>query len=247
MNADTRELTTAPVQAPADLSHEQAGHNIENVIIKGDLASLTPEQRARYYVAVCKSVGLNPLTQPFDYIKLNGRLQLYAKRDAADQLRKLHGINLQILSQDIDGDLLRVHVRAKDNNGREDEDLGVVQLPPNGEARANAILKAITKAKRRVTLSICGLGLLDETEVTDIPRSTKRAWTGDTDDQPAETITHAQAEELAELIAATDMRTPEFRLLSGAERISDVLACDYLRIKDALLQKRKARKQATAK
>jgi len=28
-----------------------------------------------------------------------------------------------------------------------------------GEARANAFLKAVTKAKRRVTLSICGLGL----------------------------------------------------------------------------------------
>jgi hypothetical protein len=31
------------------------------------------------------------------------------------------------------------------------------------------ILKAVTKAKRRVTLSICGLGFLDETEVDSIP------------------------------------------------------------------------------
>ena len=28
-------------------------------------------------------------------------------------------------------------------------------------------MKTITKAKRRVTLSICGLGMLDETEVAD--------------------------------------------------------------------------------
>ena len=34
-----------------------------------------------------------------------------------------------------------------------------------GEARANAILKCVTKAKRRVTLSLCGLGFLDEEEV----------------------------------------------------------------------------------
>ena len=33
----------------------------------------------------------------------------------------------------------------------------------------NAKLKAITKAKRRVTLSICGLGFLDETEIETIP------------------------------------------------------------------------------
>lgn len=30
---------------------------------------------------------------------------------------------------------------------------------------ANALMKAETKAKRRVTLSICGLGLLDESEI----------------------------------------------------------------------------------
>ena len=33
-----------------------------------------------------------------------------------------------------------------------------------GENRANAMMKAETKAKRRVTLSVCGLGMLDETE-----------------------------------------------------------------------------------
>jgi hypothetical protein len=38
-----------------------------------------------------------------------------------------------------------------------------------GEALANALMKAETKAKRRATLSICGLGFLDETEIEDIP------------------------------------------------------------------------------
>jgi hypothetical protein len=38
-----------------------------------------------------------------------------------------------------------------------------------GEARANAMMTAETKGKRRVTLSICGLGVLDETEVADLP------------------------------------------------------------------------------
>lgn len=54
--------------------------------------------------------------------------------------------------------------------------LGAVAFPATlkGEARANAELKCITKAKRRATLSICGLGWLDETEVEDIPASAKR-------------------------------------------------------------------------
>jgi hypothetical protein len=38
-----------------------------------------------------------------------------------------------------------------------------------GDALANALMKAETKSKRRVTLSICGLGMLDETEMETIP------------------------------------------------------------------------------
>jgi hypothetical protein len=40
-----------------------------------------------------------------------------------------------------------------------------------GDALANALMKAETKAKRRVTLSIAGLGWLDETELETIPQS----------------------------------------------------------------------------
>jgi hypothetical protein len=144
---------------------------MESVLIKGDLARLTPDERVTYYNAVCKSIGLNPLTQPLAYMNLQGRLQLYAKRDAADQLRRLRNVSVEILHQGLNEDLYSVHVQATDATGRKDEDLGVVPLPANvkGEFRANMILKAVTKAKRRVTLSICGLGFLDETEVDSIP------------------------------------------------------------------------------
>jgi hypothetical protein len=152
------------------------GDIIESVIAKGDLAKLTPDQRNTYYREVCRSIGLNPLTQPFEYITLNGKLRLYAKRDAADQLRKLNGISIEIVSQEKADGLLTIHVRAKDSAGRADEDLGSVAFPDTlkGEARANAILKCVTKAKRRVTLSISGLGFLDETEVEDMPAAARR-------------------------------------------------------------------------
>jgi len=147
----------------------QGGDIIEQVITKGDLAKLTPVERVTYYKSVCDSVGLNPLTRPLEFITLSGRLVLYARRDAADQLRKINGISLEVVSQKIDGDLLTVHVRARDKAGRTDEDFGVVSIAGlRGEARANATLKAVTKAKRRVTLSIAGLGFLDETEVDDV-------------------------------------------------------------------------------
>jgi hypothetical protein len=152
-----------------------ASEIVEDVVTKGDLSKLNSEQRTIYYRDLCASLGLTSLTQPFDWLVLNGKLQLYANRRCADQLRKINGISIAIISQDYKDGLLTFHVKAKDKTGREDEDLGVVSLPNtlSGEARANTILKAVTKAKRRVTLSISGLGFLDETEVEDIPAQAK--------------------------------------------------------------------------
>jgi hypothetical protein len=144
---------------------------LEQVVINGDLASLSEADRVKYYATVCSSLGLNPLTKPFDYIKLNGRLILYAKRDCADQLRAIHGVSIKVLSkEEDDSGLYIVSVAAVDKHGRHDEDVGAVNIAGlRGDNRANAIAKAMTKAKRRVTLSICGMGFLDETEVSDIP------------------------------------------------------------------------------
>lgn len=147
---------------------------LEQVLIQGDLAKLSPEQRTSYYMSVCQSVGLNHLTKPFDYIFLNGKLTLYAKRDCTDQLRKIHNVSIKISSRTLEGDIYSVTALATDKTGRTDESVGAVCLGKSfGETKANLIMKAETKAKRRVTLSICGLGLLDETEVVDIPEVTQ--------------------------------------------------------------------------
>jgi hypothetical protein len=169
---------------------------MEQVLIKGDLAKLSEHERVDYYNAVCKSLGLNPLTRPFDYITLNSRLQLYAKRDACDQLRKIQNISLKIISQDLNDGIYIVHVKARTPEGREDEDLGAVPLPDTvkGEFRANLILKAITKAKRRATLSICGLGFLDELEIDDIPEAMPRVKPGPPKRPPYEELDDGIAE-----------------------------------------------------
>jgi hypothetical protein len=60
---------------------------IERAVMVGDLAELNAAQRAEYYTAVCRSLGLNPLTKPFEFLTLNGKLRLYALRDCTDQLR----------------------------------------------------------------------------------------------------------------------------------------------------------------
>lgn len=153
---------------------------LEKVVVTGDLSKLTPKERLSYYRAVCESVGLNPLTRPFDYIVLNGRLTLYARKDATDQLRRIHGISITITSRELlkEAGLYVVTARARTKDGREDESIGAVSIVGlKGDALANALMKAETKAKRRVTLSIAGLGMLDESEIETIP-----------DARPAETV-----------------------------------------------------------
>jgi hypothetical protein len=149
---------------------------IESALIEGDLSKLSDIDRLNYFKSVCESVGLNPLTKPFDYIRLNGKLVLYAKRDATDQLRKIHKVSINISSRENIGDVYVVTARAKDAQGREDESTGAVAIAGlRGDALANAYMKAETKAKRRVTLSVCGLGLLDESEIDSIPNIVTQA------------------------------------------------------------------------
>lgn len=145
---------------------------MEKVIAQGDLSKLTPQERTNFYGSICKSLGLNPLTQPFEYITLNGRLRLYARKDCTDQLRRIHNVSLTIVSKERIDDCYVVTARASFPDGRCDEDVGSVSIANlKGEQLSNALMKAQTKAKRRVTLSICGLGFLDELETENISAS----------------------------------------------------------------------------
>jgi hypothetical protein len=139
---------------------------VESALVRNDISQLTTEEKMSYYNNICKSVGLNPLTKPFSFLKLQGREVLYATKDCTEQLRKIHGVSTQIISKGIAADLYEVHVKARDRSGKEDEDLAYVVIKGlSGADLANAMLKCVTKAKRRVTLSICGLGVLDESEL----------------------------------------------------------------------------------
>jgi hypothetical protein len=182
------------------MSNKQPDINvIENVIAAGDLSQLTSEQRVIYYNTLCEKLGLNPLTRPFEYMDLNGKLVFYARKDCTEQLRYIRAISITKLEAKTEEGVHIVVAYATDKDGRSDIGTGAVPLvkedgewvdgkfqdrqgktkkyfkkngkmvPLTGEDRANAIMKAETKAKRRVTLSICGLGFLDESEIDSIP------------------------------------------------------------------------------
>ncbi len=151
---------------------------MERVIIEGDLAGLRPEERVTYYMQVCGSLRLNPLTRPFEYIRMDGKLILYALKNCSDQLRNLYSISIEVVERTISNGMAIVRARATTPDGRVDEDVGMVWVGnQKGKDLANSLMKCTTKAKRRVTLSICGLSMLDESEV-DGPRASVDHNTG---------------------------------------------------------------------
>lgn len=144
---------------------------LEMVVAQGDLRKLTPSQKVAWYKARCAAADLDPRTQPFQYFDLDGKLTLYATKTATDQLIAKRKLTVRIVSRGYDAQtgLYEVLCQATFPDGQMGEDVGVVTVDGiTGKALANAIMKAVTKAKRRTVLSVCGLGMLDETEVEDM-------------------------------------------------------------------------------
>ena len=178
----------------------------EQVIVKGDLAKLTEAERMSYYGEVCRSLGLNPLTRPFEYITLNGKLTLYATRGAGDQLRASRGISISSLEPKQIGDLYVVIAIGRDRDGREDSSTGAVSIKGLvGEALANAMMKCETKAKRRLTLSLAGLGWPDESEVVTVPGAARADVDPETGEIRKPVSLAERVSEKAARIAAVEM------------------------------------------
>jgi len=158
-----------------DVSREASMKAIEAALVNGDLGKLSPVERLVYFEKMCSTLGLNPLTKPFEYITLNNKLVLYATKGCAEQLRANKSVSITIPSRELIEDVYVVTAEATLPDGRKDSATGAVSVAGlKGDQRANAMMKAETKAKRRVTLSVCGLNMLDETEVESIKAEARR-------------------------------------------------------------------------
>ena len=203
--------------------------NLERVLIQGDLSGLSEQERMSFYGNVCRSLGLNPLTQPFAFLRLSGKLTLYAKKDCTDQLRKLHGVSITSVDTVHQDGLFIATARAVDRHGRADCDMGFASLSGlKGESLGNAMLKAVTKAKRRTTLSICGLGMLDETEVEDIlvkdkaviePSGLKLPETSEVDAELQQKLHESAVKALNEAFSASPSKRESKAVLKELERL----------------------------
>jgi hypothetical protein len=155
--------------AIAPLSGEETA--ICALVCNGDAAKLNDSQKTQYYLMRCRAANIDPRTAPFQFIQLQGKLVLYALKTCSDQLASKNNIRVEVLTQDTTPDGIRVvTVRAIAKDGRQTDEIGCVSVKGKmGDDLGNAYMKAMTKAKRRAVLSLCGLGCMDETEVETIP------------------------------------------------------------------------------
>jgi hypothetical protein len=149
------------------------------LVTEGDCGKLTEAQKLSYYRARCDAAGLDYRAQPFQFVKLNNKLVLYALKACSEQLAAKHGLSVRLVETPADvqelaasGGCRAFTARVTGKDGRETDDVGVVTIKSaSGDTLANAIMKGATKAKRRAVLAHCGLGMLDETEIETIPRA----------------------------------------------------------------------------
>lgn len=143
---------------------------LASLVMNGDISRLTPAQKINYYQHVCDRLGLDPMSQPFRILKVYGKEILYCHRGGAQQLNKLHQVSHEIKAREVVSGCYVVTALASTPDGRKTESIGAAPIDSlQGEPLCNAMMKAETKAKRRATLDLLGLGMPDESELVTEP------------------------------------------------------------------------------
>ncbi len=141
-----------------------------HLIKTGDIGRMSDEEQLIYYKHECDRMGLDPMARPFEFMSLNGKRVLYAKRIAGDMLAAKYRVTVQLM----EGpevrkfgtvEVLYVKARATMPDGRFVEDVGTKPLADVGVN----VMKCVTVSIRRATLRLCGWGGLDESELEDMP------------------------------------------------------------------------------
>jgi hypothetical protein len=174
MSADDRALT---VLDPADVTvpdADDARSALAHYLGTGDLSKLQPEQRAALYLEVCRSLAINPRTRPLDWIEFydpetkGKKLVLYPNKTCTDQLAYLHRIRIEAIEEKMVGTLYKVALRGTMPDGRTEENVAYLDLTDaqgqtlRGQRYGNALMKAHTKAKRRLVLGMVGMSVPDD-------------------------------------------------------------------------------------
>lgn len=136
----------------------------------GDFSVLSNEERNIFVEHICETYGLDKSSVPVRFVTDNKSKKVipYLARTATDQLRM--NLNISVIEQNVqfspNGIACIVTVKVQDDKGRTDMDVGSVFLGnATGDDYAKQIMSCVTKAKRRATISLSGIGILDEAEI----------------------------------------------------------------------------------
>lgn len=207
----------------------------EKAMIENDLSALNSEERLSFVKHICETVGLNPSTKPFIYTEFQGQLKLYPAKGAAEQLRAIHGISCEIVKAERDepNGIFWTHVKGTTKD-RFDEDYGWAAIANlKGDVLGNAVGKAITKGKRRVTLSMVGLGWMlpdaehekEGTEFVDNPVDLQSALAApvQAEEKPKKKRTRKKKEKKEEEFQTIEHPKVEVDVQEKVEEVKEVL------------------------
>lgn len=211
--SETRELYRA--------NHGVSSETLSKIILKGDWKDLTPAQRVEGYIALCRSLGLNPLTKPFDLLEMRDRTTLYLNSAGGAQLGALHKASYHITRVETEpvADtvmLVRAYVKVRLPDGRENEDVGIKTCNPKDvNDYIRAYKSAITNGRLRAIKGLIGLNVVVEGDEEEIPEArvvSVEIAEASAESAPAQTETPQQPAEPA----------PEARQGNGRRRIADL-------------------------
>lgn len=149
---------------------------VARFMTSGDLSRLPKATKDAFIVKLAEQIGIPPYPPPFAFVTdKRGKETLVPQKHLAQALRDKHGISTEItyqgplqLGDKFDESIYVVKMKGTLPSGRFAEEMGTGFFGGDsavGRGKADEVLKTVTKAANRVTYSLLGIGLIDETEV----------------------------------------------------------------------------------
>jgi hypothetical protein len=150
----------------------EVAHILTNLGLNGSVSHFDKSQKQALLSKLCITLGLNEELQPFRiYSNTRGEEYIYATKECCAQLRHRECISIHEIGEPIFANsTISVRVKGSNKHGRESWEIGSVGVVPelSPSQVAHGVMTAVTKAKRRLTLCLSGLGVLADVELEDM-------------------------------------------------------------------------------
>lgn len=132
-----------------------------------DWSKLSEEDRLKAALALCRALDIPTPLNPFRFITMNGKVVLYAPNEAAQLIAESKGASVNITNKYLDKEtnIYTVEVRVSTATRTIDNMACLYVGGLTGQKRADAMMKAVTKASRRTIFAAFGLSVTDDDDI----------------------------------------------------------------------------------